>query len=164
MSIACMYCKTDNLQSAKYCEECGHKLPNNFCTNSDCTNFYEPINKTARYCNRCGALSFVESMQEEVETGKLFVLAVEFMLEEETISTSKLQELLKWDYGKAYKIMDMMEEHGMLGTVRGTSYKKTLISRYEWRNCQRDEWQNKINEMDDYLLQILENQKINKQK
>ncbi len=58
--------------------------------------------------------------------------AVEILLEEKQGSVSHLQRRLKVGFSRAGRIMDEMEELGMVGPAEGTKPRKVLISREKW--------------------------------
>lgn len=62
----------------------------------------------------------------------LFNDAVEAVLENGTASTSYLQRRLKLGYGRAARVMDEMEQMGIIGAPEGSKPRKVLISKEEW--------------------------------
>jgi S-DNA-T family DNA segregation ATPase FtsK/SpoIIIE len=62
----------------------------------------------------------------------MFNAAVEVMLETGQASVSMLQRRLKLGYGRASRIVDQMEEHGIVGPFDGAKPRKLLISRDVW--------------------------------
>ncbi len=58
--------------------------------------------------------------------------AVEIILEEKQGSVSHLQRRLKVGFSRAGRIMDEMEELGMVGPAEGTKTRKVLITREKW--------------------------------
>lgn len=62
----------------------------------------------------------------------LFNEAVEAVLENGTASTSYLQRRLKLGYGRAARVMDEMENLGIIGPPDGSKPRKVLISKEEW--------------------------------
>lgn len=59
--------------------------------------------------------------------------AVEIILEEKQGSVSHLQRRLKVGFSRAGRIMDEMEELGMVGPAEGTKTRKVLITREKWQ-------------------------------
>jgi S-DNA-T family DNA segregation ATPase FtsK/SpoIIIE len=62
----------------------------------------------------------------------MFAAAVEVMLETGQASVSMLQRRLKLGYGRASRIVDQMEERGIVGPFDGAKPRQLLISREEW--------------------------------
>ncbi len=74
---------------------------------------------------------------EGVETDpddELFDQAVEVILETGQASTSMLQRRLKLGYSRAARIVDQMEERGVVGPFEGSKPRKILITRESWAN------------------------------
>ncbi|MBE6836438.1 MAG: DNA translocase FtsK [Ruminococcus sp.] len=62
----------------------------------------------------------------------LFNEAVEAVLENGQASTSYLQRRLKLGYGRAARVMDEMEQMGIIGAPDGSKPRKVLITKDEW--------------------------------
>lgn len=62
----------------------------------------------------------------------LFSEAVEAVLENGQASTSYLQRRLKLGYGRAARVMDEMEQMGIIGAPDGSKPRKVLITKDEW--------------------------------
>lgn len=62
----------------------------------------------------------------------LFNDAVEAVLENGQASTSYLQRRLKLGYGRAARVMDEMEQMGIIGPPDGSKPRKVLVSKEEW--------------------------------
>ena len=62
----------------------------------------------------------------------LFCDAVEAVLENGQASTSYLQRRLKLGYGRAARVMDEMEQMGIIGAPDGSKPRKVLITKEEW--------------------------------
>jgi len=63
---------------------------------------------------------------------EMFSAAVEVMLETGQASVSMLQRRLKLGYGRASRIVDQMEERGIVGQFDGSKPRQLLINRDEW--------------------------------
>lgn len=61
-----------------------------------------------------------------------FPVAVDIIMEEETASVSVIQRRLKLGYARAARIIDEMEEKGIIGPFRGSQPRAILISKQEW--------------------------------
>ena len=69
---------------------------------------------------------------EEAETDELFDKAVEIVLETGQPSTSLLQRRLKLGYARAARLIDQMEERGIVGPYEGSKPRQLLISKEDW--------------------------------
>ena len=62
--------------------------------------------------------------------------AVEVILETKQASVSMLQRRLKLGYARAARIVDEMEELGIVGPFEGSKPRPLLISRDQWEQMQ----------------------------
>lgn len=58
--------------------------------------------------------------------------AIDFVVESGTCSTSSLQRRLKLGYGRAARLVDIMEEMGIVGTLEGSKPRQVLMTKQEW--------------------------------
>ena len=58
--------------------------------------------------------------------------AIEVVLETGQASVSMLQRRLKLGYSRAARIVDQMEERGVVGPFEGSKPRQLLISREQW--------------------------------
>jgi len=58
--------------------------------------------------------------------------AIEVVLETGQASVSMLQRRLKLGYSRAARIVDQMEERGIVGPFEGSKPRQLLISREQW--------------------------------
>ena len=93
-----------------------------------------------------------ESMQEKEKGGKgaaaaapeagedegdeLLPAAVEVVLETGQASVSMLQRRLKLGYSRAARLVDQMEERGIVGPFEGSKPRQLLITRAQWQEMQ----------------------------
>ena len=92
-----------------------------------------------------------ESMQEKEKGGKgagsatpeagededeLLPAAVEVVLETGQASVSMLQRRLKLGYSRAARLVDQMEERGIVGPFEGSKPRQLLITREKWQEMQ----------------------------
>ena len=66
------------------------------------------------------------------ETDPLFDDAVEVLLETGQASVSMLQRRLKLGYSRAARLIDQMEERGVVGPFEGSKPRQLLVSRASW--------------------------------
>ena len=75
--------------------------------------------------------------------------AIDIAIDARTVSTSMLQRRLKLGYGRAARIIDEMEERGIVGPPDGSKPRQVLISKSEWneiklRQADVSEMQDKV--------------------
>lgn len=58
--------------------------------------------------------------------------AIDFVVESGTCSTSSLQRRLKLGYGRAARLVDIMEEMGIVGPLEGSKPRQLLMTKQEW--------------------------------
>ncbi len=76
-----------------------------------------------------------ETPQEE-EGDELLPAAVEVILETKQASVSMLQRRLKLGYARAARIVDEMEERGIVGPYEGSKPRQLLITKEQWEQMQ----------------------------
>lgn len=62
--------------------------------------------------------------------------AIEIAIDARTVSTSMLQRRLKLGYGRAARIIDEMEERGIVGPPEGSKPRQVLLTKAEWAEIQ----------------------------
>ena len=67
---------------------------------------------------------------------EMFHDAVEVVLDAGIASTSLLQRRLKLGYGRAARIVDCMEDKGLVGPFEGAKPRKVLLTRAQWVEMQ----------------------------
>ncbi len=70
------------------------------------------------------------------EGDELFPAAVEVVLETGQASVSMLQRRLKLGYSRAARLVDQMEERGIVGPFEGSKPRQLLISKERWQELQ----------------------------
>ncbi|MDR0987419.1 MAG: DNA translocase FtsK [Ruminococcus sp.] len=71
-------------------------------------------------------------MTEDVTDGDLFDRATEVLIDAGQASVSYLQRKLKLGYARAARIMDELEEAGVVGPYEGAKPRSVLITREQW--------------------------------
>ena len=69
----------------------------------------------------------------------IFERAIEVVVEAGQASTSSLQRRLKLGYARAARIMDELEEKGIIGPYEGAKPRAVLISRQQWLEMQMNQ-------------------------
>ena len=72
----------------------------------------------------------------EEEGDELLPAAVEVVLETGQASVSMLQRRLKLGYSRAARLVDQMEERGIVGPFEGSKPRQLLITREQWQELQ----------------------------
>ena len=73
-----------------------------------------------------------EANAEEMEGDEMLPAAVEVILETGQASVSMLQRRLKLGYARAARIVDEMEEKGIVGPFQGSKPRAILITKEQW--------------------------------
>ncbi len=76
------------------------------------------------------------AQEPEEEGDELFPAAVEVILEIGQASVSMLQRRLKLGYARAARIIDEMEDKGIVGPYEGSKPRQLLITREQWQQMQ----------------------------
>ena len=76
----------------------------------------------------------IVTLDEEAEDEELFKEAVKIVLEAGKASTSLLQRRLKIGYARAARLLDFMEEKGIVGPQEGSKPRKVLISKDDFED------------------------------
>ncbi len=70
---------------------------------------------------------------DDGDADEMLDAAIDVVVESGQASTSMLQRRLKLGYSRAARIIDQMEERGIVGEFEGSKPRKILITRDEWR-------------------------------
>ena len=80
-----------------------------------------------------GASAASTPASDEAEGDEMLPAAVDVILETGQASVSMLQRRLKLGYARAARIMDEMEERGIVGPFEGSKPRQLLITREQWQ-------------------------------
>lgn len=78
-----------------------------------------------------------KSDNDDVAHDPLFNQAVECVIQADMASTTLIQKKLKLGYARACRIMDQLEENGIVGPQEGYSPRRVLITPEEWKEKQQ---------------------------
>ena len=106
-------------------------VKNNFKPSYD-TSIMDEIEKTAQQTGKKSGVSEPEANAEEMEGDEMLPQAVEVVFDTKQASVSMLQRRLKLGYARAARIMDEMEEKGVVGPSQGSKPREILITREQW--------------------------------
>lgn len=74
----------------------------------------------------------VQESDGESEADEMLPKAIEVVVENQVASTTLLQKKLKLGYARASRIIDDLEERGIIGPFEGSKPRKVLISKQQW--------------------------------
>ena len=105
----------------------------NYTANYD-QNVLEDIEKKAQQTGKKPAASVAdpEPNDDELEGDELLPQAVDVVLETGQASVSMLQRRLKLGYARAARIVDEMEEKGIVGPFQGSKPRNILVTKEQW--------------------------------
>ena len=110
-------------------------------TSSDySTEILEQIEKRAEQNGKGGAEP-VAAASSDSDGDELLPAAVEVILETGQASVSMLQRRLKLGYARAARIVDEMEERGIVGPFEGAKPRQLLITREQWEQMQNGSYE-----------------------
>ena len=87
---------------------------------------------------------------EELDGDEMLPAAVDVILETGQASVSMLQRRLKLGYARAARIVDEMEEKGIVGPFQGSKPRAILITKEQWEAKKNGESQISFDDMADY--------------
>lgn len=88
----------------------------------------EQIEKEAEMCGRKGKMPGEGGNGDEEEDDPMLDDAIKLAIEEKKISTSLIQRRLQLGYGRAAKLIDVMEARGIVSAPNGQKPRDVLIS------------------------------------
>ena len=104
----------------------------NFITEYDQEVMQEIDRKAEQTGNSKSAASEVEPTADEEYADEMLPAAVDVILETKQASVSMLQRRLKLGYARAARIVDEMEEKGIVGPFQGSKPREILITQEQW--------------------------------
>ena len=112
-------------------EAVANYVKDNYVTTYDQT-VMEEIEKKASQTGGKPSASDPEPNAEELEGDEMLPAAVDVILETGQASVSMLQRRLKLGYARAARIVDEMEEKGIVGPFQGSKPRAILITKEKW--------------------------------
>ena len=106
-------------------------VKNNFNSNYDQAIMEEIEKKAAQTGNKAPAAE-VEATKDELDGDEMLPAAVDIILEIGQASVSMLQRRLKLGYARAARIVDEMEERGIVGPYMGSKPRAILVTKEQW--------------------------------
>lgn len=98
----------------------------------------EEIEKKAQQTGKSkpGGTAAADMSAQEEEGDEMLPAAVDVILETKMASVSMLQRRLKLGYARAARIVDEMEEKGIVGPFQGSKPREILITKEQWASMQ----------------------------
>ena len=93
----------------------------------------EEIERKAQQTGKKAAVSEPDPNADELEGDEMLPAAVDVILETGQASVSMLQRRLKLGYARAARIVDEMEEKGIVGPFQGSKPRAILITKEQWQ-------------------------------
>ena len=107
-------------------------VKDNYITNYDQTVMDEIEKKAAQTGNGKATASDPEPSADEMGGDEMLPAAVDVILETGQASVSMLQRRLKLGYARAARIVDEMEEKGIVGPFQGSKPRTILVTKEQW--------------------------------
>ena len=107
-------------------------VKNNYTTTYDQQVMEEIERKAAQTGNAKVTVSDPEPSNDELSGDEMLPAAVEVILETGQASVSMLQRRLKLGYARAARIVDEMEERGIVGPFQGSKPRTILVTKEQW--------------------------------
>lgn len=115
----------------KEVEAVANYVKDNYITHYDQTVMDEIEQKLAQSSNKGGSSDPVPTADESAGD-EMLPAAVEVILETGQASVSMLQRRLKLGYARAARIVDEMEERGIVGPFKGSKPREILVTKEQW--------------------------------
>ncbi len=112
-------------------EAVANYVKSNFTTDYD-QQVMEEIEKKALQAENKNTPSVAEPTAEELSGDEMLPAAVDVILETGQASVSMLQRRLKLGYARAARIVDEMEEKGIVGPFAGSKPRAILVTKEQW--------------------------------
>jgi S-DNA-T family DNA segregation ATPase FtsK/SpoIIIE len=126
-------------------------VKSNFTTNYD-QQVIEEIERKASQAGNKAVASDPEPNDEEMTGDELLPAAVDVILETGQASVSMLQRRLKLGYARAARIVDEMEEKGIVGPFQGSKPRAILITKEQWEARKGGSEQLEFEDLQDYAV------------
>ena len=99
---------------------------------------------------KSAGVSEAAANEEELDGDEMLPAAVDVILETGQASVSMLQRRLKLGYARAARIVDEMEEKGIVGPFQGSKPRAILITKEQWEARKNGGSQLDFDDLDDY--------------
>jgi S-DNA-T family DNA segregation ATPase FtsK/SpoIIIE len=112
-------------------EAVANYVKNNYITHYDQTVIDEIEQKVVQSTSK-GSGPEPDPTSDETDGDEMLPAAVEVILETGQASVSMLQRRLKLGYARAARIVDEMEERGIVGPFKGSKPREILVTKEQW--------------------------------
>ena len=112
-------------------EAVANYVKNHYITDYDQTVMDEIEQKVVQSSSK-GSAPEPEATADETMGDEMLPAAVEVILETGQASVSMLQRRLKLGYARAARIVDEMEERGIVGPFKGSKPREILVTKEQW--------------------------------
>ena len=102
-----------------------------FVKQNGTANYSEDILETIENSNKTEK-DLAQEQAEDDETDSFLMDAIEAVIEQGTASTSFIQRKFKVGYARAGRIIDQMEERGIISGYQGSKPREVLMSKERW--------------------------------
>ncbi len=109
-------------------------VKNNYTTTYDQQVMEEIERKAAQTGNTKATVSEPEPSSDELAGDEMLPAAVDVILETGQASVSMLQRRLKLGYARAARIVDEMEDRGIVGPFQGSKPRAILVTKEQWES------------------------------
>lgn len=92
----------------------------------------QEIERQAVQDKKKGSASSADDGDDDREADEMIPKAIEVVVDAQMASTTLLQRKLKLGYARAARIIDNLEERGIIGPYEGSKPRKVLISKQQW--------------------------------
>jgi len=92
----------------------------------------EVIEQIEKQAAAAGKSAGRDDAEDGDDTDEALPQAIEIAVNEGSISTSMLQRKLRFGYARAGRIIDQLEQRGIIGPSEGSKPRKVLITRQQW--------------------------------
>lgn len=92
----------------------------------------EEINRQAAMEKKKGGASVEDSDSDASDSDEMLPKAIEVVVDSQMASATLLQRKLKLGYARAARIIDELEERGIIGPYEGSKPRKVLITKQQW--------------------------------
>jgi len=113
-------------------EQVASYVKENFDTEYD-QKVLEEIERKAAQSDNKSAAAEPQANAEELDGDEMLPAAVDVILETGQASVSMLQRRLKLGYARAARIVDEMEEKGIVGPFQGSKPRTILVTKEQWQ-------------------------------
>ena len=114
-----------------------HKIVAHIKKNAEASYAEDVMEQIDRNQMRGEGIPVIGGAEPEEEYDSMLPAAIEVILDSGQGSVSFLQRRLKLGYARAARLMDLMEQRGIVGPFEGSKPRKVLVTREQWESMER---------------------------